>query len=306
MNFDALFTLLLEIFLLMGLGFFLRRKNVLTTGGKKVLNDLIINVILPCNIVNSFCIELTAEVLRSCIQVLIVSILIQVFCAVLAQVLYRSVPQQRRAVLQYGTAVSNAGFLGNPVAEGLYGSMGLLYASIYLIPQRIVMWSAGISYFTESPSHREVVRKVLHHPCIIAVAIGIFLMLTQLPLPEFLTKSLSAVGGCTTAMTMLMIGAILAEAGLHNLVSRATVLYSVLRLIVIPAAVFAGCRLCEVESLAAGVSTVLAAMPAGATTAILAGKYNADEVFASQCVVLSTVLSMALLPVWCILLNMAF
>ena len=82
-------------------------------------------------------------------------------------------------VLQYATVCSNAGFLGNPVAEGLYGSIGLLYASVYLIPQRIVMWSAGISYFTESPSRKEVVKKVLTHPCIVAVEIGIVLMVTQ-------------------------------------------------------------------------------------------------------------------------------
>ena len=43
-----------------------------------------------------------------------------------------------RKVMQYATVASNAGFLGNPVAEGVFGSVGLALASVYLIPQRIV------------------------------------------------------------------------------------------------------------------------------------------------------------------------
>ena len=53
-------------------------------------------------------------------------------------------------------------------------------------------------------------------------------------------------------------------------------------------------------------AVVLAAMPAGTTTAILASKYNGDEAFASRCIVLTTVLSMAMLPLWCMILNTLF
>ena len=176
-------------------------------------------------------------------------------------------------ILQYGTVCSNAGFLGNPVAEGIYGSLGLLYASIYLIPQRIVMWSAGVSYFTESPNRREVFKKVLRHPCIIAVEIGIVLMITQLQLPEFLDRSISSLGGCTTAITMMFIGTILADAGFKHMVSRLTVVFAAIRLLFIPLLVMLGCMLFHVEAVAAGLSVVLAAMPAGSTTAILAAKY---------------------------------
>lgn len=306
MDFTGLFSLQIELFLLMGIGYVLRKKNIMTAQGKSSLTDMIISIIIPCNIITSFCIEMTSEILRSCIQVLVVSIFIQIFCSILAHTLYNKYPHERKVVLQYGTIVSNGGFLGNPIAEGLYGSIGLLYASIYLIPQRIVMWSAGVSMFTESPSRKEVVKKVLRHPCIIAVEIGFVLLITQLSLPSFLSKTINAIGNCTTPLTMMMIGAILAEAGLRGMVTKTTLTYSFLRLIVIPAAVMIGCRVCGIEALAAGVSVVLAAMPAGATTAILAEKYNADGAFASQCVVLSTVLSMALLPVWCVVLNMVF
>ena len=48
---------------------------------------------------------------------------------------------------------------------------------------------------------------------------------------------------------------------------------------------------------------MLAAMPAGSTTSILAAKYQGDETFAAQCVVLSTLASMAVLPLWCVVIQ---
>ncbi len=306
MELQGLLNLQLMMFVLMGVGYVLRKNGTVTKEGRSVLTDLIINVILPCNIITAFCIDFDRDVLISGLQVLVISVVLQLFCTFLAAFAYRKVEKKKQMVLQYATVCSNAGFLGNPIAEGLYGSMGLLYASIYLIPQRIVMWSAGVSYFTESPSKKDVIRKVLKHPCIIAVEIGILMMLTGFRFPEFLQSSIKSLGGCTTAITMLFIGTVLADAGIHNLLSRMTVLFSVVRLVLIPLAVAAGCFLFHVGGTAAGLSVVLAAMPAGSTTAILAAKYHGDEVFATQCVVVTTVLSMVILPVWCLVLNWMF
>ena len=50
-------------------------------------------------------------------------------------------------VLKYATMASNAGILGNPVAEGIFGSMGLFYASFYLIPHENCDVVAGNDVF---------------------------------------------------------------------------------------------------------------------------------------------------------------
>lgn len=55
-----------------------------------------------------------------------------------------------------------------------------------------------------------------------------------------------------------------------------------------------------VDSLVTGVSVMLAGMPAGATTAVLAAKYNGDEKYASACICLSTVLSLVTIPAVCL------
>lgn len=75
------------------------------------------------------------------------------------------------------------------------------------------------------------------------------------------------------------------------------------RLILIPALVWIGCLLFHIDTLVMGISVVLAAMPAASTTAILAAKYGGDEVFATKCVVFTTLLSMVSAPVWCMVLQ---
>ena len=303
MQYQQLFELQLMMFLLMLTGFVLRKINIITQEGKQVLTDLVISVILPCNIINAFQISLDMQVLRACGLVVVISLLLQLGCTLISAFCYNKVPKEQRMIFQYATVCSNAGFLGNPVAEGLYGSLGLLYASVYLIPQRVVMWSAGVSYFTDLPSKKEVVRKVLTHPCNIAMAIGLVLMATQLPLPAFLSRSIRSLGNCTTPITMLLIGAIMAESGFSGILSKNNLVFCLIRLVLIPAGVLAGCLLAQVDATVAGVCIILAAMPAGSTTAILAAKYNADTAFASSCVVLTTLVSTAILPLWCLVLN---
>lgn len=297
-----LLTLQLTMFILMLTGLFLRKKEIITQEGKQVLTDLVINVILPANIIKSFLIEFNSAIFLKFLSILMISIGIQVICTIFAHVLYKKETSSRRKVLQYGIVCSNAGFLGNPLAEGIFGSMGLSLASIYLIPMRIVMWSAGISYFTESPDRKTLIKKVATHPCILAAFLGIVLMVSQIPLPAFLVSPITALSNCNTAMSMVVVGTILADVNFHQFVDKTILSYAILRLILLSLIVFIACSLLPVDSTVKGVSTLLTAMPAGATTAILASKYNGDAPFATKCVVFTTALSLVSTFLWSIIL----
>lgn len=302
MDYSRLLNLQGMLFLLVAAGVVLRKKGILPEGAKAILTDLVIYLILPCNIINSFFIEFNLEILKGFAVILTIASLIQIGCLMFAKVFYNREPESRKKVLQYGTVCSNAGFMGNPIAEGVYGAEGLMYASIFLIPQRIVMWSAGVSYFTESPDRKTVVKKVLNHPCIIAVYIGLALMITRLPLPAFLQNTIRSVGSCTTTVSMVLIGAILAEVEPGSILDWGIVKYAAIRLFLLPLLVYVSCRAFHVKPLLAGVSVLLTGMPAGSTTAILASKYDGDYIFATKCVVVTTLLSLVTIPLWCMVL----
>lgn len=302
-SFGSLAELQGMILLFLLIGIFARKTNIITKAGNKSLMNLIIDIILPCNIINSFNVAFSISILYDFGIVFIIAISIQVMCMLMSKFFYNRVPGRRKAVLQYATVCSNAGFMGNPIAESVFGSMGLLYASIYLIPLRVVMWSAGISYFTNSKDRKSAMKKVATHPCIIAVYIGLFLMFTGIHLPGFAANAIKSIGGSTTSLSMIVIGTILAEVNFKRIVNKTIIAYSALRLIIIPFIVLIACKLFSVNSLLTGVSVVLAGMPAGSTTAILASKYGGDEKFATKCVVFTTVLSLITIPVWCMILK---
>lgn len=297
-----LVNLQLMMFSLIMIGLFFKKAGIVGKTGQKNITDLVIDIILPCNIIKSFMVEFSVDIIKDFAEIFIISILIQICCVLLGKFMFLRTTEARKKCLKYGTICSNAGFMGNPIAEGVFGSMGLTLASIYLIPQRIMMWSEGIAVFTEAPSKKALVKKVLRHPCIIACAVGIVLMFTGWSPPVFVNEVITAISNCNTAMSMMVIGMILADADPKTLIDKDILFFTGLRLAVIPLLVWLPCQIANVEGLVKGVSVLLAAMPAGATTTILASKYDGDAEFAVKMVVFSTAASLITTPIWSIIL----
>lgn len=304
MNFQNMFEMQFMLFALMVIGAVIRSRGMVTDEGKKLLTDLVVNITLPCSIVKSFQMEFSGELLKSCLAIFLVAIAVQVGCWLLGFVLYPKANPRHKKVLQYSTICSNAGILGNPIAEGIFGSIGLLYASVYLIPQRTFMWSAGLTYFTQCPDKKSLVKKVVTHPCIIAVLIGLVLLVTQVQLPGAVSRTVNTIAGANTAVSMMLIGTILAGVPLRELVEKTTCYLAFVRLVLIPVLIWGCCLALGLEPMVTNVAVVLGAMPVASTTVILAAKYDSDAEFASKCVVFTTLLSMITIPIWCVLLVM--
>ena len=302
MSFSGLFQTQGMLFLTMLIGYIFGKKGLVDDKGKNLLTDLVIYVTLPGSILKSFQIEFNHQILIACMTIAIAGVVIQIGSSILGMFLYNHYGESRKKVLQYATICSNAGILGNPIAEGIFGQMGMMYASIYVIPQRIFMWSVGLTYFTEAPDKKTLCKKVATHPCILAVVIGFIMMVTQIQLPGVLNVTIKKYSRCKYISGNVLVGVILSRVKLTEIVDRDTIYYGFIRLVFIPLLVYIGCRLAAVDELVTGVSVVLAAMPAASTTAIIASKYKKDETFATRCVVSTTLLSLVTVPVWCLFL----
>ncbi len=133
--------------------------------------------------------------------------------------------------------VSNSSFIGIPVAEAIYGHLGVLYTAIFQIPIRFTMWSAGLALFT-NVGRKETIKKVATHPCIIACVVGFVLMVLDVTLSGFVGNTITSLSRCTGPLAMLVIGAILADADLKQLFEKKTLVFCFLRLIAFPLAVY--------------------------------------------------------------------
>ena len=130
----------------------------------------------------------------------------------------------------------------------------------------------------------------------------VLIMVFQIPVQGFLSLTIKNIAGGNTFLAMSLVGTILAEVPFRSLPEKDTVYYSFIRLFFIPFLVYLACHFAQVDSLVTGVSVVLSGMPSASVTAVLAAKYGKDEVFATKCVVLSTLLSMVTVPLWCLFL----
>ena len=302
----SLLTMQGMMFLMILIGAGMRKIQIVTTEGRRSMTNLVVNLILPSNILYAFS-KADASAFRSMLVVVAMAFLIQLAWYLLSRVLWRGMDESRRGVMRYAFQFSNCGYLGNPVIEGLYGAPGLVYASVFLLPVRLFMWSVGLECFQKGAgSLRKTIERALTHPCVVATILGVVWMFFPVELPDFLYNTISGFNQCLTPMTMLVIGFIMAETDLKKMFCKDLFVITVLRLLLQPLAVLAVCRLLNLETLVAEVVTVLVSMPVANTTALLASQHDCDYTFASNVVVFTTLVSMITIPLYSLLVGAVF
>jgi len=301
---ENMLNMQMMMFLLVAVGFYVRKKEIVGTEGRKNMIDLCLFVTLPFNILNSFMIQWDSGMLISCGIILLLSIVYNMISILFSAILYRRNTIEKRKPLKYGTIVSNGGFLGNPIVEGIYGSSGLVYASIFMLPVRIVMWSYGVSVFlkgenTDNRKKENLLKKVITHPCIVAIYVGMIIMISGVSFPVFLENTIVSLSRCNTPLSMMLVGMFLAEINPKGLIDRTMVFYTSIRLVMIPAVIFLMTALLPIDPMVRGITVIIAGMPTPITTALLSAKYGGDEKYATGMIFITTVLSLLTLPVWC-------
>ena len=299
---EKLWSLEFNIFAMMAVGYLIRKIRIVGKEAERVITDLVLYVVLPCNIFNSFMGSHGGIGFSDYAAVLLVSIGIQVLSLIYGKFAFPRETPDRRCNLAYAMICSNAGFLGNAITEGVFGAPGLMLTSIYLVPQRIMMWSEGLAIYSGVSDIKGTVRKVATHPCVIACILGVAFMACGWTLPALLLTPVQQIGRCNTPLTMLMIGMILSEIDLRHAVDKTIALFTVHRLVLMPLIVWLACLALHLSKIVTGVSVLLAAMPAGATTTMLSAKYNRDPQFATRLVVFTTVCSIPAIFLWSLLL----
>ena len=128
-------------------------------------------------------------------------------------------------------------------------------------------------------------------------------MLARWTVPPLLLSPVQAIAKCNTPLSMMVIGMILGEIDLKALADKTVVRFTVYRLVLMPLAVYGVCLVLGLSRLVTGVSTLLAAMPAGAITTMLAAKYERDPQFATKLVIFTTLLSIPAILIWSLVLT---
>jgi len=283
------------MFLFIATGFVLNRTHVLRKEGRSGIIGLLFYVALPCMILHAFLQEVSCEDLIVAGQAVLVSAACCIGAYGLSLVLWRREPLERRSALTFATMFSNAGNAGLPVVALVFGSRGVFFASFFLLPVRVLMWTLGLSLFVPE-NGRAKWRSLLCNPSLVVVFVGLALMALPVRLPAVLDSAVESLGSMTGPLSMILIGAALAEQKLRDILDTGVWRLVPVRLLAIPLIALGILRWLGADGLLQNVAVTLLAMPAASNTAMIAEMYGRDYRFASACVFVTTILSLITVP----------
>lgn len=296
-QFFQMLDLQLTFFLNLLIGVFAYRTKMITDENRGQFISIVLNVLMPAMVFNSFK-NLTPELLRSGLWVFIASIFIYTFTLIIGAFAFRDLEEGKQRILHYATLVNNAGFAGQPLSASMYGDVGTIFSSIYLVPHRIFMWTVGINILSsdKNTSGRSALYKLLRNPSIIALILGLIRGLFQIPIPSFIDRSIGQLAATVSPLAAIMIGSIIATIDMKSLFEKGVLRYTFIRLIIIPGTVLIISKAIGLDETIIGVLTIMSSMPAGTTTALLADSYDLDVQLSSKVVFISTVLAIITVP----------
>lgn len=282
------------MFLLMSIGYGLFKAKKITLQGNKELGILLIYVILPASIIKSYITDYSQEKLYG----LFVSLLAAIAALAVSVIISRFVFGNRQKVEHFGTAFSNAGFLGIPLVKAIVGESAVFYVAAFVALLNILQWTYGVVVMSGS---REAIsfKKIATNPVIISLEIGLFLFISQLAVPSIFTDTIAILGNMTAPVAMITLGVYLAQMKFQELFQEKwAYLSTLLRLIIIPVITLGLLTLLPVQYRDIKLTILIAAAaPVGSNVAIFAQLNGLDYTRAVKSICLSTLFCIVTMPI---------
>lgn len=302
-----------EIVLMMALGYILRRNNWFADSFGGNIASLITKIALPASIFMSVMKYLTKDKLMGLgIGIIFpaLAVIVSYLIAFLAVRLFKIRPG-RRGIFINAVANANTIFIGMPLNTALFGNKAMSYFLIYYIVNTVSTWAFGVYLIQNDDPTTDGQKKergkidwsrLLPMP-LVGFIFSIIWLLIGIPVPNFLGQTLTYVGNLVTPLSLIYIGIVLYDAGLNNFhFERDSILALVGRFILSPLVLIILIKLgmgmgVHLPSLMRQTLVVQPATPMLAVLPILAGEAHGDVKYATDVVVMSTVLFVVVVPI---------
>ena len=285
-------TLTMAIYMLVGFALF--KGGKITKEGSKSLANLLVWLIIPAVIINSFCVELSLEKLRALgLSALLAAVALAVSAAI-SHFAFKKSP-----VDNFAAAFSNCGFMGIPLVRAGFGDEAVFLLVGFVVLLNLLQWTYGAALL-KGDKGAVSLKGVLLNPITVGTAAGVVLFVTGLGsrLPGVLGGAIGGLAALNSPVAMLVLGIYMAQTSLKETVmSPRLYVLSAVRLLLIPAVTLALLTPLPVDLTMKYVILLGASAPVGANVAVYAQLYGKDYSYACRTVVLSTVLSILTLPV---------
>ena len=281
------------MFALMLLGLLLSRRGMITEQGSRDLSNVLLYAVIPCVILRSYMSEFSMDKLRA----MGISAVIAVIAFIASIGVAYLTCGTRHRIENFAVAFGNAGFIGIPLVTAVFGAEAAFYVVSYSTLVNLLQWTYGIVIISGKKETINL-KMVFVNPVFISMVIGLILFVTQPTLPSVVTGTIGYIADANTALAMIILGFYLSKVRLRDLFASARLyIVSAVRLLVVPAVTV---LIFLLFPFARGeitlITLIAAATPVASSTAIFAQKFDQDYRQAVSYVCLSTILSVATLP----------
>lgn len=288
----------LMLLLLLALGGYLYRIDVLDLEFCRRLSRLVVRVTFPALLFTSMYRHIDLSSLQQGWIFTIVGLGTSIILAVTAHYSATLLRLQGMTYSTYQILCTNGNniFLPVPIISVLFGSPYVVYAVLFELGAGLFYWSYGIAHLR---SGRKFSFKRLFNPNILALLFGLALGALGIQIPSPLYGALEIVGNITVGSAMLILGALVVNLVEKRLKPRGEVWGVALhRLLLSPLVGMFILRFVDLPTELKTIFFLMLSMPPLVTTALVAASYNADEDLAAMGVVIPTLLSFVLLPIF--------
>ena len=311
MDIAVLFSNLVGLFLLIGVGFFAVRMNVLPIQAAKPMSALLMKITVPATVVSSMLRPFDPAFLRLGLSILAVgTVLFALFAALsLGLAPLCRVPRGRRGMWCCCATFCNNSFMGFPVALAVLGEEGLALTVILAIPFNLMAYSIGARMVCMDADGAGAApaaswKRALFSTINLATLVGTVLYITQLPVPEAVQTPLRHLSNVTTPLSMIITGMNLSQGSLADVVrDRDAFTASAMRLLLITLIAWGVMRCIPgLDGLVMGAALLNMSMPAPAAATLMGEEYGGNVQIGSRIIFLSSLLCVATIPLISLLL----
>lgn len=288
------------MYVLMAIGFIVFRKKLINEEGTKQLSNLLVWVINPLIMLTRYQMDFSMIKLKELGISFIISLGAMLIGFLIGEIIFK----KDQNIDKFAIGFANAGFIGIPLVTSIMGIDKVFFLSAYLVCFGILSYTYGI-YIVSGNKKLITVRSLVLNPGIIAVVFGLLIFISPIKLPTILYSAFNLVGGTNTPIAMILLGTYIAKSKFITLFSdRHAYFVCLVKLIIIPMVIiilfkFLPAELVEIKMV------VLIAMstPVGLTVPMFSQMYGGNYEYGAKLVGLSTLLSLATIPIILYLAN---
>ncbi|NLK75502.1 MAG: AEC family transporter [Clostridiales bacterium] len=285
------------MFLIIIIGIICYKIKLIDNDMNKKLSDVVLMLINPLVLFVSYQREFEKDLLQGLIISIILAVIIHVLGIIISICLIRGKDKKDKISIERFAAIySNCGFIGIPLANGLFGGEGVFYIAAYVTVFNIFLWTHGVIVMT-GRSDWKALGKAILSPTIIATIIGVVLFILQIKLPNPMFEAFNYIASMNTPMAMLVSGVTIAQTNVLKLFIKPRMYYlTFVKLLVIPVLVMLIFSLFSIPEVVSRTSILAVSTPTAVSVTLFSLRYGKDHIYSSEIFAMTTIFSAITIP----------